>query len=72
MRIEILRKGDEVLTVTSNFIAVKRKNSEVDLIPLVDDSGTGLRVDEKRIVTIGFGNNMVTEETEDGGMIINF
>lgn len=72
MRIDILKEGDEVLSVNPGFIAVKRKNSEVDLIPLIEDPDFGLRVDTQKIVTIGFGDNETSAETEDGGFIINF
>ena len=60
MRIDTLKPGDEVLSITQNFIAVKRANGEVDLIPLLDDPIFGLRVDVEKIITIGFGNNEVT------------
>ena len=33
MKIGILKKGDKVLTITAEFIAVQRKNGEVDIIP---------------------------------------
>lgn len=64
MKIGILKKGDKVLTVTSEFIAVQRKNGEVDVIPLVKDE-TGLRVDIEGIVTIGYGENIVEVSTDD-------
>lgn len=31
MKIGVLRKGDQVLSVTLEFIAVQRKNGEVDI-----------------------------------------
>ena len=34
IKIGIMNKGDEVLTVTQEFIAVRRKNGEVDLVKL--------------------------------------
>lgn len=64
MRINILKQGDNVIAVDKNFIAVKRKNGEVDLVPLVEDE-TGLRVDVKKIVTIGYGDNTVTAKIGD-------
>lgn len=72
MHIGVLRDGDEILTVTKEFIAVKRKNHEVDLIPLIDDSKFGLRIDVEKIVTIGFGENEISVETEDGDLVTNF
>ncbi len=58
IKIGVLKKGDQVLNVTSEFIAVQRKNGEVDILPLVKDE-MGLRVDIEKIVTIGYGNNTV-------------
>jgi len=64
MKINVLKKGDRVINVTSEFIAVQRKNGEVDIIPLIRD-GTGLRVDIENIVTIGYGNNTIQAEVDD-------
>lgn len=64
MKINVLKKGDRVISVTSEFVTVQRKNGEVDIIPLIRD-GTGLRVDIENIVTIGYGNNTVQAETGD-------
>ena len=62
MFIGVMKKGDRVISVTSELIAVERKNGEVDIIPLTKDE-TGLRVDIEGIVTIGFGNNVVKTST---------
>ena len=64
MKINVLKKGDRVINVTPEFIAVQRKNGEVDIIPLIRD-GTGLRVDIENIVTIGYGKNTVQAEADD-------
>lgn len=64
VKIGILRKGDRVLNVTPEFIAVQRAKGEVDLVPLIQDE-MGLRVDTERIVTIGYGNNTVQAAKED-------
>ena len=64
MKIGVLRKGDQVLNVTPEFIAVQRKNGEVDIIPLAKDE-MGLRVDIEHIVTIGYGNNTVQAVTDE-------
>ena len=64
MKIGILKKGDKVINVTDDFIAVQRKNGEVDIIPLIKDE-TGLRVDTEGIVTIGYGENTVEVSTND-------
>lgn len=64
MKINILKKGDSVLNVDKNFIAVRRKNGEVDIVPLIEDE-TGVRVNVSKIVTIGYGDNIVTANVDD-------
>ena len=64
MTIGILKKGDRVLNVTSDFIAVERKGGEVDIIPILKDGET-LRVDPENIVTIGYGGNIVQTKAGD-------
>lgn len=58
MTIGVLKKGDRVINVTSDFIAVERKSGEVDIIPLIHN-GEMIRIDTENIVTIGFGDNIV-------------
>lgn len=64
LRIGVLKKGDQVFSVTTEFIVVQRKNGEVDIIPLIKDE-MGLRVDIGNIVTIGYGNNTVQASSDD-------
>ena len=64
MKIGVLRKGDQVLNVTPEFIAVQRKNGEVDIIPLAKDE-MGLRVDIEHIFTNGYVNNTVQDATDE-------
>ena len=64
LKIGVLKKGDQVLSVTTEFIAVQRKNGEVDIIPLINDE-MGLRVDIEDIITIGYGNNAVQTSSDD-------
>ena len=67
MTISILKKGDHVISVTSEFVEVERKSGEVDIIPLIND-GEILRVDLENIVTIGYGDNVV--QTQKGDVTI--
>lgn len=64
MTIGVLKKGDHVINVTSEFIAVERKNGEVDIIPLIRD-GEAFRVDSENIVTIGYGGHIVQTKADD-------
>lgn len=61
IKVGVLEKGDSVLSVTKEFIAVKRKNGEVDLIKFYFDEKGLLRIDTLNIVTIGYGKGDVTE-----------
>ncbi len=67
MLIGVLKKGDRVISVTTEFIAVERKNKEVDIIPLTKEDGA-LRIDTENIVTIGYGNNIV--QATDGDVTV--
>jgi hypothetical protein len=71
MKIDVMRKGDCVINVTSEFLAIRRKNGEVDIIPIIKGE-IGLRVDLENIVTIGFGNNTVETKMADGIVVTNF
>ncbi len=71
MVFSLLKKGDEVLNVTGEFVAIKRKKGEVDIVPIIKD-GDSWRVDSEKIVTIGYGDNTVTFENENGVRITNF
>lgn len=64
IRIGVMKKGDKVISVTNEFIAVQRHNGEVDLLPMVKDE-MGLRVDIENIVTIGYGNNTISAITDE-------
>ena len=67
MKIGILKKGDRVISVTADFIAVERKNGEVDIIPL-SKTGDLLMIDQANITTIGYGDNVV--ETQMGDVTV--
>lgn len=71
MKINVMSKGDKVLNVSSELVAIQRKNGEVDIIPLISDE-SGIRIDTENIVTIGYGNNSVETEVIDGVVITNF
>lgn len=71
MKINVMSKGDKVLNVTSELVAIQRKNGEVDIITIISDE-SGVRIDTENIVTIGYGNNSVESEVIDGVVITNF
>ena len=71
MVIGILRKGDRVVSVNADFIVVERVSKEVDIVP-IERGDMGFRVATEKIVTIGYGDNVVSEVTESGATMINF
>lgn len=71
MRINVLKKGDRVMSVNQETIVVERKNGEVDIIPIIVD-GNNVRIDYENITTIGYGNNVVEIQDENGVKITNF
>lgn len=70
MKIGVLKKGDQVLNVAVDFVAVQRNNGEVDIIPMIKDE-MGLRVDSENIITIGYGSNIV-QATNDEIVVTTF
>lgn len=71
MQINILKKGDQVISVTERFIAVRRKNGETDILPMGFDE-RGLYIEQDKVIRIGYGSNSVEAEDERGVKIINF
>lgn len=71
MKINVLRKGDKVLSITSEFLAIQRKNGEVDILPIISDEH-GVRVETEQVVTVGYGDNTVETESIDGVVVTTF
>ncbi|WP_302662424.1 hypothetical protein [uncultured Dysosmobacter sp.] len=71
MKVNVLHEGDRVLNVTNEFVAVERVSGEVDILSLIKEEG-GMRIDTQHILTIGYGNNTIQIEAENGLTIINF
>ena len=71
MKINVLRKGDKVLSVTSEFLAIQRKNGEVDILPIISDE-QGVRIETEKVVTVGFGDNTVESEVIEGVVVTTF
>jgi hypothetical protein len=56
MKIRILEKGDKVINITSQFIAILRANGEVDIMPICIDA-LGVRIDDDKKITVAYDNN---------------
>lgn len=64
--INILKKGDEVLSVNDRFLAVKRKNGTVDIYNVMFNEENEIFVDPVKAAIIGFGEGTVGKSLDDG------
>lgn len=71
MKVNIMQDGDKVISVTNEFVAVERASGEVDIVPLIREDNR-IWVDIQHILTIGYGENTVQVQTEDGVTITTF
>lgn len=65
ININVLKKGDEVLTINDKFLAVKRKDGTVDIYNVFFNE-EGIYVDPIRAAIIGYGEGMVEKLLDDG------
>ena len=63
MVLGLMKKGDKVLNVTNEFVVIKRKEGEVDIIPLIKEERS-FRVNYENIVTIGYGDSLIIQAKE--------
>ena len=71
MKVNIMRDGDRIIGVTNEFVAVERASGEVDIVPLIREDNR-IWVDTQHVLTIGYGENTVQVQTEDGVTITTF
>lgn len=64
--INVLGKGDEVLTVNEKFLAIKRKNGKVDIFNVLFNDGGEVLIDPVKSAEIGFGSGTVEKTLGDG------
>ena len=66
VNIDILKKGDEVITINDRFLAVKRKNGRVDIYKVLFDEKNELYIDPIKEAEIGYGEGVVGKKLGDG------
>ena len=67
IKIEILEKGDTVLNVWDNSIAVRKKNEDVEIFHY-DLDGSGLPRLSENSILITKGNKVIKTVNEDGSV----
>lgn len=65
ININVLKKGDEVLTINEKFLAIKRKDGTVDIYNVFFYE-EGIYVDPIRSAIIGYGEGMIEKLLDDG------
>ena len=72
ININILNKGDTVLSINDQFLAVKRKDGTVDIYN-VAFSENGIVIDPVKSACIGYGKGTVEmEDSEEQRKVIMF
>ena len=66
VEIKLLNKGDSVLEINDKFLAVKRKNGEVDIFKVGFTEQDEMIIDPVKAAVITFGDGIVTKTADDG------
>ena len=66
VNINILKKGDTVLTINDRFLAVKRKDGEVDIFNVMYNEENEIFIDPVKAAVIGYGEGTVGKSLDDG------
>lgn len=66
VNIDVLKKGDEVLSINERFLAVKRNNGVVDIYAVFFTEENELTIDPVKTTVIGFGDGLVSKKLDDG------
>lgn len=69
----VLKKGDEVLSISDKFVSIKRKNGSVDIYNIYTNDEGEFYIDPIIAGTIDYGNGSIEKQLSDGETtIINF
>ena len=66
INIDILKKGDEVLSINERFLAIRRKSGVVDIFNVFINQENELSIDPIKAAAIGFGEGTVSKVLDDG------
>ena len=71
MNIEIGKKRDRVIAVTSDFIAIEKENGELVIVPITkDDQGIYIELDSK--ITIIYGGGTIGTVSAQSSAIADY
>ena len=66
IEVKLLNKGDSVLEINDKFLAIKRKNGEVDVYKVGFSDQDEFLVDPIKAAVITYGDGVVSKTSEDG------
>lgn len=66
IEVKLLNKGDSVLEINDKFLAIKRKNGDVDVYKVGFTEQDELMVDPIKTAVITYGDGVVSKTSEDG------
>lgn len=66
LTLRILRKGDKVISVNNNNIAIERENGEVEIIPVIIDENGFPGIDTEHTLRITYGSGAVEMQMNEG------
>ena len=66
LKIDILKKGYEVMSINERILAVKRKNGCVDIYNVLYNEQGEILIDPIKVATVGYGEGTVSKELADG------
>ena len=66
LKANILQKGDEVLSINEHFLAIKRKNGEVDIYRIMYNDNSEIYIDPIKMAMVGYGSGTVEKDLDDG------
>lgn len=65
-QINIMERGDTVLTVDSHFLAIRKASGEVEIYRVILTGDGRFTVEPKKIAVIGYGDGMIRDQDPDG------
>lgn len=66
IEINILNKGDSVIAINEQFLAIKRKSGEIDIYRVMFNAEGEFSIDPVKAAVIGFGDGVVSKKLDDG------
>lgn len=72
INVNLMHKGDKVLSMTENYLSIQRKTGEVDVYRVISEPDR-FYIDPIKVATIGYGDGTIEETNDEGNVtVLNF